>query len=85
MRSAGHSISRVMAALGLCDAYGVQEIAIYTSKLPQVRRPEGSKTAYLTFEGIRDARTVADKQTRLRIAMPVAQIAQLWAVLSDAR
>ena len=41
----------------------VQDIGIVTSRAPQVYRPEGSRVVYLTFEGLRESRTIADKGT----------------------
>jgi hypothetical protein len=60
----------------------VQEISIVTSRLPAVYRPEGSRTVFLTFEGLRESRTVADKLTRVRIAMPAAELPRLQALLA---
>ena len=40
---------------------------------PAVSRPPGAQTVYLTFEGLRESRTIADKLTRVQIALPVAQ------------
>ena len=40
---------------------------------PAVNRPPGAQTVYLTFEGLRESRTIADKLTRVQIALPVAQ------------
>ena len=41
-----------------------------TSQLPSVYRPERTQTVYVTSEGIRDSRTIADKRTRVRVSMP---------------
>jgi hypothetical protein len=38
---------------------------------------------YLTFEGLRDSRTIADKHTRVRIALPVAEADRLRELLPD--
>ena len=50
----------------------VQDISIVSSRLPTVYRPEGGQTVYLSFEGLRESRTIADKRTRIRVSMPVA-------------
>jgi hypothetical protein len=49
---------------------------------PDVRQPEGSTRVYLTFEGLREARTAADKHLRLRIALPAAQARRLQELLA---
>jgi hypothetical protein len=51
---------------------GVQDISIASSRLPTVYRSAGGQTVYVTFEGLRDSRTIADKRTRVRVAMPAA-------------
>jgi hypothetical protein len=38
---------------------------------------------YLTFEGLRESRTIADKQTRVRIALPLSEVARLRELLAD--
>jgi hypothetical protein len=38
---------------------------------------------YLTFEGLRESRTVADKHTRVRVALPLAELARLRELLVD--
>jgi hypothetical protein len=45
-------------------------------------RPDGSRSVYLTFRGTNEAKVV-DRDTRLRVTMPVAQAARLWRELSD--
>lgn len=60
----------------------MQDISIVTSRPPVVYRPEGGRTVYLTFEGLRESRTVADKLTRVRIAMPAAELPRLQELLS---
>jgi hypothetical protein len=38
---------------------------------------------YITFVGLRDSRTVADKHTRVRVALPVAEVARLRELLAE--
>ena len=59
----------------------VQDISIVTSRPPTVYRPEGSRTVFLTFEGLRESRTASDKLTRVRIAMPAAELPRLQELL----
>src|SRR5947207_14280179 len=47
----------------------MQDIGIVTSQTPNVYRPADSDRVYLTFEGLRESRTVADKRTRIRITL----------------
>jgi hypothetical protein len=51
----------------------VQEISIVARSAPAVSRPPGAQTVYLTFEGLRESRTIADKLTRVHVALPAAQ------------
>ena len=64
----------------------MQDISIVSRSTPSVYRPENSKNVYMTFEGLRESRTIADKLTRLRITLPAARAVklreQLAAVLS---
>jgi hypothetical protein len=53
----------------------VQDISIVTSHPPTARRT--GHHAYLTFEGLSESRTIADKHTRIRIVLPVSEIAGL--------
>ena len=65
-----------LAALFVPDVghpYRVQEISVVCRGAPAVNRPPGAQTVYLTFEGLRESRTIADKLTRVQIALPVAQ------------
>jgi len=48
-----------------------------------VDRPAGSKYVYLTFEGLRDSRTIADKHTRVRVALPVDEADRLLELLGQ--
>jgi hypothetical protein len=61
----------------------VQDIGIVSSRAPTVVRPAGSRVIYLTFEGIRESRTIADKQTRVRITLPVAEVVRPRELLAD--
>ena len=45
-------------------------------------RPDGSRSVYLTFRGTNEAKVV-DRDTRLRVTMPVAQAARLWRELGQ--
>ena len=65
------------------DTWRVQDIGIVSSHAPTVDRPAGSRYIYLTFEGLRDSRTIADKHTRVRVALPVGEIARLRAELAE--
>jgi hypothetical protein len=55
----------------------VQDTGIESGRPPDVDRPDGSRSVYLTCRGTNDAKVV-DRDTRIRIAMPVAQAARLW-------
>jgi hypothetical protein len=61
----------------------MQEINIVTRMRPTVYHAEGSGTVYLTFEGLRDSRTITDKLTRVRIAMPATEAVHFWQQLAD--
>jgi hypothetical protein len=61
----------------------VQDIGIVSSRAPTVDRPVGARYVYLTFEGLRESRTVADKHTRIRIALPLSEVARLRELLAD--
>jgi hypothetical protein len=52
-------------------------MGIGVGRAAEVDRPEGSRSVYLTFRGTNEAKVV-DRDTRLRITMPVAQAARLW-------
>ena len=45
-------------------------------------RPERARVVYLTFEGLRESRTIADKHTRIRVTLPVAEAARLRELLT---
>jgi len=46
----------------------VEVVSIASGRPPEVDRPEGSTTLFLTFRGTRDAK-VRDRDTRVRIAL----------------
>ena len=58
----------------------VQDIDIHSGRPPLVQRPERSKTIFLTFHGIRNA-NVRDRETLLRLTLPIPQAANLWRLL----
>lgn len=66
-----------------CEDVRVQDISLVTSRLPTVYRPEGSRTVFLTFEGLRESRTASDKLTRIRIAMPASELPRLQEQLGE--
>jgi hypothetical protein len=55
-----------------------------SSKVPTVYRAEGAERVYLTFEGLRESRTVVDKHTRVRVSMPLATVRELAQMLGAA-
>jgi hypothetical protein len=61
----------------LSHACVVQDISIVTSRAPEVHRPAGAQNVYLTFQGLRDSRTIADKLTRVRVSLPVSEARRL--------
>jgi hypothetical protein len=60
----------------------VQEISIVSGKAPEVARPLGTDRVVLTFEGIRESRTIADKLTRVRVTMRAADAKKLAELLT---
>jgi hypothetical protein len=60
-----------------------QDIGIFSSRAPTVDRPPGARFVYLTFEGLRESRTVADKHTRIRVSLPLAEVARLRQLLNE--
>jgi hypothetical protein len=64
-------------------ARDVQEIGIVSGSPPTVRRTEGSQHLFLTFEGLREARNIADKLTRIRVALRTADAQRLYAALGE--
>jgi hypothetical protein len=61
----------------------VQDISIVSSQAPTVHRPPGARWVYLTFEGLRESRTIADKQTRIHVSMPASEVARFQELLAD--
>jgi hypothetical protein len=64
----------------------MQDIGIVSSRAPTVDRPTSARYVYLTFEGLRESRTISDKHTRIRIALPLpeaARLGEMLAALSD--
>jgi hypothetical protein len=60
----------------------MQEIAIVSGGAPLVGRPDGSPRVYLTFEGLRESRTIADKLTRVQVTLPLAEARRLQEILA---
>ena len=61
----------------------MQGIGIVSSRAPAVDRPPGARFVYLTFEGLRESRTVADKHTRIRVSLPLVEVAHLRQLLDE--
>ena len=61
----------------------VQDIGIVTSQTPMIYRPADGDRVYLTFEGLRESRTVAHKCTRIRITLSAQAAVHLWQQLAD--
>jgi hypothetical protein len=61
----------------------MQDIGIVSSRAPTVNRPTSARYIYLTFEGLRESRTISDKHTRVRIALPLPEAARLGEVLAE--
>jgi hypothetical protein len=60
----------------------VEVVSIASGRGPEVDRPEGSPTLFLTFRGTRDAK-VRDRDTRIKIALQSAQAGRLWRPLGE--
>jgi hypothetical protein len=60
----------------------VRDVAIATQREPVVVR-DSRGSFRLEFRGTSDARSSTDRDTRLRIAIPVAQAVRLWQLLGD--
>jgi hypothetical protein len=60
----------------------VEVVSIASGRPPEVDRPEGSTTLFLTFRGTRDAK-VRDRDTRVRVALQGALAAHLWRLLGE--
>jgi hypothetical protein len=61
----------------------VQDIGIVSSQAPTIDRPPGARFVYLTFEGLRESRTVADKHTRIRVSLPLAEVTRLRQLIEE--
>ncbi len=61
----------------------MQEISIHSGSPPVVYRPEGARVVYMTFEGLRDSRTIADKLTRVRVALAIGEVQRLCQMLGE--
>jgi hypothetical protein len=61
----------------------MQEISIHSGSPPVVYRPEGPRVVYMTFEGLRESRTIADKLTRVRVALAVGEVQRLRHLLGE--
>jgi hypothetical protein len=55
----------------------VQDIDIVSSRAPSVDRQAGARQVDLAFEGLRESCTIADKHTRIRLPLPLAEVARL--------
>ena len=82
MNASGGELSYSGVTRGILS--DVQDIGIVTSDAPDVHRPERSRIIYLTFEGLRESRTIADKRTRIRITLPISEGARLRELLANA-
>jgi hypothetical protein len=60
----------------------VEYVSIVSGRPPEVSRPEGSSSLFLTFRGTREQK-VRDRDTRINIALQGAQAAKLWRLLGD--
>jgi hypothetical protein len=61
----------------------MQDIDIVSSRAPTVDRLTSARYVYLTFEGLRESRTISDKHTRIRIALPLPETARLGEMLAE--
>jgi len=55
----------------------VQDIGLVSSRAPTVDRPACARQVDLTFEGLRDLCTIADKHMHIRLPRPLAEVARL--------
>jgi hypothetical protein len=60
----------------------VEDVNIASGRPPEVDRPEGSATVFLTIRGTRGEK-VRDRDTRVRIALQGPQAARLWRLLGE--
>ena len=61
----------------------MRDVGIASHREPEVSRVEGSGSLYVTFRGTSDARSSVDRDTRLRIVLPVTQAVRLWQRLGE--
>ena len=61
----------------------MRDIGIASGREPDVRRDDSGRTVNLTFRGISDARSSADRDNRIRIALAPAQAVRLWRLLGE--
>jgi hypothetical protein len=69
-------------AAAIADADRLDQDLTRCRGAPAVNRPPGAQTVYLTFEGLRESRTIADKLTRVQIALSAAQAQRLSNMLA---
>jgi hypothetical protein len=50
---------------------------------PTVDRPSGARNVYLTFEGLRESRTVADKHARVHVSLPLTEVDRLRQLFAE--
>ena len=62
---------------------GVEDISVVSGRPAQVSRPEGSARVLLTFRGLREAPHIRDKDTRVRVSVPVSEASRLWRLLGE--
>ena len=75
--------ARIMQRTSTGVVWGrMERIDVTSGRPPSVDRPEGSKTLFLTFDGLRNAK-VRDKDTRIRITLQGPLAARLWRLLGE--
>ena len=74
---------RSLAAQATITEDSMERITMATAKAPDVDRLEVAAAVLLTFRGTR-AEHVRDRDTWVRVSLPLAQAAQLWRVLGAA-
>jgi hypothetical protein len=60
----------------------VQDVGIVSSRAPTVDRPASARYVP-TFEGLRESRTIADRHTRVRVSLPLAEVDRLRLLLGE--
>ena len=68
--------SALVAPSGECTWY-----VLANSPLASTVHQALRQTVYLTFEGLRDSRTIADKLARVRVALPASEASRLAELL----